>query len=41
LLASEHAWELAAPPAVAATARTVLAGNGHIVSDQYFTSRGG
>jgi hypothetical protein len=40
LLASDHAWELAAPPAVAATARTVLAGNGHMAVDQYFATRG-
>jgi HAE1 family hydrophobic/amphiphilic exporter-1 len=39
LLVREHAWELAAPPAVAATARTVLAGNGHVMVDQYL--RGG
>jgi hypothetical protein len=39
LLASEPAWELAAPPAVAATARAVLAGNGHVAVGQYF--RGG
>ena len=31
LLASGPTWELAGPPAVAATARTVLAGNGQVV----------
>jgi hypothetical protein len=34
LLASGPTWELAAPPPVAATARTVLAGNGQVFDDR-------